>query len=312
MVPRLGRVLPAILLGLAVAGPAVAQRVSGARDLMGSRFSIVIETSSDTAVEAQAAMEAAFQRIEALEVVFSDQNPDSEVSRLVANQGGRASADMLKLLEISQEIHRHTEGAFDVTVGNLTRLWRRAMRRGSLPTTADINKASQASGWSLVRIDGNEITLEGGVRLDFGAVAKGFAADEAVLVLREAGFPVALVDAGGDVSMGDAPPEGWKLEFPDGSTRTFREGAVATSGDHYRHVDVGGERYSHVLDPATGIGMTDRRTTTVIAPNGTWADALASAFSVLPLDHCARVARALGVSVYIQRPDGVHQFFPTS
>ncbi len=298
------------LVGLTVTGPVAAQRVNGARDLMGSRFSIVIEASSEDAPAAKEAVDAAFRRIEDLEAVFSDHDPDSEVSRLVASGGGEVSADFLKLLQISREIHRETEGAFDVTIGNLTRLWRRSMRRGSLPTAAEVNSAAQASGWDLVTVDGRLVTLEEGVRLDFGAVAKGFAADEAVEVLRESGFPVALVDAGGDVSMGDSPPDGWKIEFPDGTTRTFHQGAVATSGDHYRHVEVGGERYSHVLDPATGMGMTDRRTTTVIAANGTWADALASAFSVLPIDHCGRVANALDVSVYIQRPDGVTQFLP--
>jgi thiamine biosynthesis lipoprotein len=300
------------LLVLTAAGQSNAQRVTDARNLMGSRFSIVVEAPPGEEAAARRAMDAAFHRIEDLEDIFSDHDPDSEVSRLVASQGGEVSEDLLKLLLTSREIHQKTKGAFDVTVGNLTRLWRRTMRRGSLPTTAEINSASQASGWGLVKIDGSALTLEAGVRLDFGAVAKGFAADEAVLSLQQAGFPVALVDAGGDVSMGDPPPDGWKIEFPDGTTRTFYQGAVATSGDHYRHVEVGGERYSHVLDPATGMGMTDRRTTTVIATNGTWADALASAFSVLPLAHCGPMANALSVSVHIQRPDGVTQYLPTS
>ena len=307
---RFGLVLA--LLALTVTGPVAAQRVEGARDLMGSRFSIVIEASSENAVAAQAAMDAAFQRIEDLETVFSDYSPDSEVSRLVADGGGEASEDFLKLLRISREISLQTEGAFDVTVGNLTRLWRRSMRRGTLPSTSEVNSAAQASGWNHVKISGRTVTLSDGVRLDFGAVAKGFAADEAVAVLRNAGFSIALVDAGGDVSMGGAPADGWQIAFPDGTTRTFHTGAVATSGDHFRHVEVGGERYSHVLDPATGMGMTDRRTTTVIATNGTWADALASAFSVLPLDRGGSVATALGVSVYIQRPEGVTQFLPSS
>jgi thiamine biosynthesis lipoprotein len=296
------------LLGLTATQPLLAQRISGARDLMGSRFSILIETTPEKSAAAREAMDAAFQRIQDLESVFSDHDPDSEVSRLVAGAGGEVSADLLRLLLISKEIHDLTEGAFDVTIGNLTRLWRQAMRRGTLPTTADINSAANVSGWELVNIEGSQVTLKSGVRLDFGAVAKGFAADEAVMVLRELGFPVALVDAGGDISMGASPPDGWQVQFFDGTTRAFFQGSVASSGDHFRHVEVGGERYSHVLDPATGIGMTERRTTTVIAANGTWADALASAFSVLPLDRCDRVAKALGVSVYIEQPDGVTQF----
>lgn len=296
-------VILSLLLGLAATQSTVAQRIERSQDLMGTRFRIVVDGGGDS-LAASAAIEAAFKRVAGLEDVFSDMSPDSEVSKLAREGRLDASADLLLLLEEARAVHAATEGAFDITVGSLTRLWRRAIRRGTLPTEQEIARASRNAGWSHVERQGSEIRVSGGVRLDFGGIAKGFAADEALAVLRAKGFLVALVDAGGDISAGEAPPGGWTVALPSGAVESLENGSVATSGDVFRHVEVGGTRYSHVLDPATGIGMTDRRTVTVVAHSGALADALASAFTVLPLGHIQPIVEALRVSVYIQRSEG--------
>ncbi|NNE70561.1 MAG: FAD:protein FMN transferase [Rhodothermales bacterium] len=300
------------ILCFGLASEAQAQQIEDSRDLMGTRFRVVVEAGGDTTA-ARTAMDQAFARLSELEATFSDFHPESEVSRLASTGVLNASADLLTLLETSRFIHQTTGGAFDITVGNLTRLWRRAIRRGTLPTNVEVAEASRMSGWSHVERDGSVVRVTDGVRLDFGGIAKGYAADQALMALAAEGFPVALVDAGGDISAGKAPQGGWTVALPDGSAQFLENGSVATSGDVYRHVNVDGRRYSHILDPATGMGMTDRRTVTVVAASGTIADALASAFTVLPVDQIPAIVQSLGVSVYIERSEGPSlEFHPES
>ena len=128
-----------------------------------------------------------------------------------------------------------------------------------------------------------------GMRLDFGAIAKGFACDEAITVLKKHGITSALVDGGGDICVSAAPPgkPGWRIQIePEkpgepAPLLVLEDCAVATSGDRYRFVEIDGKRYSHIVDPRTGLGLTSRLTVTIVAPNATDADAVASAVSVL-------------------------------
>jgi thiamine biosynthesis lipoprotein len=119
--------------------------------------------------------------------------------------------------------------------------------------------------------------------LDLGGIAKGYAADVALEELRRRGLRVALVDAGGDIVVGDAPPGegGWRVEIPGGQHILLSGAAVATSGDRYRYVEIDGVRYSHVVDPRTGLGCPDAPAVTVVAQDGTTADVLASALTVM-------------------------------
>jgi thiamine biosynthesis lipoprotein len=119
--------------------------------------------------------------------------------------------------------------------------------------------------------------------LDLGGIAKGFAAAVALDTLRGRGVDAALVDAGGDLALGRAPPgsEGWRVEFSGGEVHALSDVAVATSGDRYRFMEVDGVRYSHIVDPRTGLGMRDAPTVAVVAPGAVTADVLASALSLL-------------------------------
>ncbi len=152
------------------------------------------------------------------------------------------------------------------------------------------------------------------MRLDLGAIGKGFAADEVLAVLTRSGISRALIDAGGDIVASDSPPgtPGWHVEIPkvdDGTvgseTVWLSDGAVATSGDTYRYVEVDGVRYSHIIDPATGLGLTDRRVATVFAPTAAVADAFASAVNVLgPIKGIELVASQTQVSARVFQADG--------
>lgn len=248
-------------------------------------------------VAAQQAMTAAIERIRELNGVFSDYDETSEVRRLceTAGKGQRVkvSKDLWQVLEFSLKVSEQTEGAFDVTIGPLVRLWRRARMARELPPPWRFEEARRSVGYQFVRLYPEEQAVEllrPGMRLDFGAVAKGYAIDAALETMRKHGVPSALVDLGGDIGLGDPPADrpAWTVavapirdgESPEFFVRTSRCG-VATSGDRYRFVVINGQRYSHIVDPRTGVGLTDQSEVTVIAPDATTADALATAVSVL-------------------------------
>lgn len=261
---------------------------------MGTTFRIVV-FAPDSAIAARGAA-AAFAIIAGLGLRFSDYDPASEVSRLgeVAGlgRGREVSRELLDILALARAWSERTGGAFDVTVGPLTRLWRWSARRGELPDSARVARARAAVGWPYLEVDGDAGAVRltrPGMAIDLGAIAKGYAADAALAELARRGLPSALVDAGGDIAVGEAPPgeAGWRVAVApggsDGAPRTLSLAGVgvATSGDQFRYFEVDGVRYSHVLDPRTGLGVTRPVAVTVIARDAATADVLASALSVL-------------------------------
>ena len=291
----------ALLLWLLMAGSLLAQtsrpqprRFARERLQMGTRFELVVYGVDEA--KAAKALEAAHARIAALNGVFSDWDPESELMRRCrAARPGKvmpASETLVTLLARAQDFAKLSDGAFDVTVGPFTRLWRRSRQLGQLPPKAVLDEARARVGWRQLKVDPEARTLRldlPRMRLDLGGIAKGAAADEALRCLREAGFPRALVDAGGDLRLGDPPPgrRGWTIAVRSLAKDEKRaplvlaDCAVATSGDLERSVTIDGVSYSHLIDPRTGLGLTRRRAATVIAPDATTADALASVVCVL-------------------------------
>lgn len=271
------------------------QRVVWEGEEMAAPLRIVCYDASSE--HATAVCRQAASRIRELNAVFSDYQADSEVRRLCETAGrGLAvpvSPDLWEVLSLSLEISRRTRGAFDVTLGPLIRLWRRTRTLRELPPDRRFEEARRAVGFDKLRLDPTARTVEltvPGMRLDFGAIAKGYAVDEALRVLRQNGISRALVDLGGDIGLGDPPPdrEGWIVAVaplePDQKpslVTCLRNCGTATSGDRYRFVTIEGVRYSHILDPKTGLGITTPREVMVIAASGAAADAWATAISVL-------------------------------
>lgn len=264
---------------------------------------------------ANEAIRAAFNRLDELNRILSDYEPESELNRLVKTSGpGRpveVSAPLFHVLSEAQRLSEATDGAFDVTVGPLTKLWRTTYRRKQLPEPDVLAKARAAVGWRHVTLDSEDRTVElakPGTRLDLGGIAKGYIADEMLRVLREHGITRAMIDAGGDLVVGDPPPgrKAWRIQIegldPKGPPRFLdvANAGVATSGDLYRAVEIDGVRYSHIVDPRTGLGLTTRSSVTVVAPNGLLADAHASALSVLgPQKGLALAEKACGIEASI-------------
>lgn len=265
---------------------------------MGTMFKIVLH-APDAALATKAANDA-FNRITALDNTMSDYNPDSELMRLCQGAGSppvKVSEDLFQVLAAAQELATRSDGAFDVTVGPVVRLWRRARRRHELPDRDRLAQALALVGYRNLLLDPRQRTaqlLKPGMLLDLGGIAKGYAADQALSVLKRHGIASALVAAAGDIACSRPPPgrEGWRIEIapPAPSTKSAEKGtrylllydaAVSTSGDSEQHLDFGGQRYSHIINPATGMALTGRRSVTVVAPRGITADSYAVAVCVL-------------------------------
>ncbi len=265
---------------------------------MGTLFRIVLYAENET--QALEGREAAFRRVRELDALLSDYRPDSELNRLCRAPAGTVvpvSQELFHVLRRAREISERTRGAFDVTVGPLVDLWRAARRSGRLPSDREVADARQRVGYEFVVLDEASRSVHlarDGMRLDLGGIAKGYAADEALEALRLLGLGRALVDAGGDLRLGDPPPgqQGWRVELESNGISRIRllsDAAVATSGDEHRFLEVGGRRYSHILDPATGLGLTESRPVTVIARDALTADALATAGSVMSPETALRL-----------------------
>ncbi len=271
------------------------KRFEFAQTHMGTRFRIVLYAPDQaTAVRASS---AAFDRIAKLDDTMSDYRPTSELMRLCAQGGGapaKVSEDLFRVLAASQELARRSDGAFDATVGPVVQLWRRARRRHELPDAESLAQALELVGYRKLQLDEKARTVrleKPGMLLDLGGIAKGYAADEALAELERQGVSRALVAAGGDIAVSKPPPrrKGWiigvaPLESPANPPARYlllENGAVSTSGDAEQHLDIGGVRHSHIVDPRTGRALEGRSSVTVVARRGIESDGLATAVSVL-------------------------------
>lgn len=278
---------------------------------MGADFRIVLYADSEKL--ANEAATAAFAEVERLNSILSDYDAESELSRLSETSGSGQhfplSDDLFAVLDASQKLSLQTGGAFDVTIGPCVRLWRIARFRKTFPLPEKLAEARKAVGFRHLNISHTKHTtlLEvPDMVLDLGAIAKGYVAERALMVVRKLGIRSALVDAGGDLVLGDPPPsrKGWRIEIgglkhPALPVLELARCAVATSGDVEQFVEIAGKRYSHLIDPSTGIGLTTRIQVTVVTPTGIQADSLASALSVLGTERGTKFVQKLsGVSAY--------------
>jgi thiamine biosynthesis lipoprotein len=226
-------------------------------------------------------MKAAFTRIAQLDEKLSDYKPESELNRLCRTHGQAVvvTDDLFRVLEASQKLSALTDGAFDVTIGPVTHLWR-------VGKIADAETMGRV-GWRNVLLDKKHRTVElkiAGMQLDLGAIAKGYAADEGLKTLRGLGVRRALIAVSGDIAAGEAPPgtRGWRVGLePAGGEIYLKNAAVSTSGDAEQFREIGGVRYSHIIDPKTGLGVRSVIAVTVVARWGLEADPIATAVSVM-------------------------------
>ena len=304
--------------GQAVATTEATLRVAETRPLMGVAWTITVHAHDQASGEQ--AIAAGFAEAERLERILSDYDTASELSRLSAAaptpKPVRVGNDLWTVLERADTIQRLTGGAFDVSVGPLTTLWRQSRRSGHLPRPDKLAIAREAVGGEALVLDRDDRTVSltrRGMRLDLGGIGMGYAADRVLEILAARGIAAAMVDASGDVVVSAAPPgtKGWQIEVAPmpgdraGEVVVLEHAAITTSGDTRQFVEIDGRRFSHVVDPKTGLGVAGPAAVTVIAPDCTTADAVATAASVLGHDRGpAMIARFPGVSARFVWRDG--------
>ena len=278
------------------------------RPEMGSPFTITLYSTDSVA--AAAAAEAAFHKAEELNALLSDYIDSSEINRLSAAGGQHrwipVSPALFDILQRSVQAARLSGGSYDITIGPVVRLWRLARKTHQFPDTAALREALARTGYRYLRLDtaNRAVWLEKkGMQLDIGGLGKGFVAQAALNLLEQRGFPIAMVNAGGKIVVGQTltGKPGWLIGInAPGEKETLlpsflllKNMAVATSGDIYQYVELNGKRYSHIVDPTTGIGLTRRRNVTALARDGATADWLATACSVLSWRRSLRLIRML-------------------
>ena len=291
------------------------KKFSFTQSKMGSPFTITFYAVDST--EAVIITHKAFALVDSLIMVFSDYEESSELNRLSASAGlGKwitASTALFDILQLSKEASLSSEGMFDITVGPVVKLWRAARKEKKLPDDSTLRQRLALVGHQYLLLDTalkKVKLLKPGMQLDLGGIAKGYIAQEVVDFLNAAGITHALADAGGDLAMSEPPPgkQGWTIGInaPEsnhklmGKMLSLKNRAVATSGDVYQFVLFNGKKYSHIINPHTGLGSTQQRNVTVIAPSGAQADWLASACSLLPIRKAMRlIKRQRGTALLI-------------
>ncbi|HZF63986.1 MAG TPA: FAD:protein FMN transferase [Chitinophagaceae bacterium] len=273
---------------------------------MGSAFTI-IAFHIDSAL-ANKIVDDAYRLVDSLNMIFSDYEDSSEVTRLSATAGKDSfvtvSPHLFKVVEQSQKAWKQTRGKFDITIGSLSRLWRSARKQKAFPEPVAIQEALSKTGSQCMVLNSSLSKvklLKPGMQLDLGGIAAGYIAQQVAEFLSSRNIRSALVDASGDIVCTNAPPgkSGWTVavNMPGEEDKYLEKtielsnASVSTSGDVYQYITHNGKRYSHIIDATTGYGTTFQRNVTVIAADGSLADWLATACSILPLRKAKRLAR---------------------
>ncbi len=293
---------------------------------MGTRVSINVLVGDRSPAEAGAAIEAAFLEIERIEQIMSEWRPDSELSQFNDAAGGPLrplSPELYEILDRSKQIAAMTGGAFDPTFYAVGQLWK--FERGARPPAREAIEAKRTLiDYRLIELD--PATQSGrlarlGMKIGLGAIAKGYAVDNASKVLTSRGFPDHIVEGGGDTYVsGTKAGKPWMvgIQRPDGpgslAAIPARDRAVVTSGDYQRYIEYEGVRYAHIFDPRTGFPVPAERSAqsvTVLAPNATDADAFATAVAVLgPVEGMAFIRSHPELDAFILTRDGAHVVSP--
>jgi FAD:protein FMN transferase len=261
---------------------------------MGTLVHLSVYGSDEKAVEQ--AIQSAQKKVNDLAAILTDYDPASEtrqLSNLAAKSPTKVSDPLWEVLQAADRWNKDSSGALDCSLGSLTLMWRKYRRAGRVPTQDDVWEAKKIAGWQTVKLNGLEKTVsitDERVRIDFGAIGKGYIADQAYQVLVDHGIKHCLVNISGNMRCGLPPPgkAGWRIAIspieqngkPIQNVEIANQ-AIATSGDLWQFTLVDGVKRSHILDPKTGYGVVGPLAVTVIAPTAIDADSLATTGCIL-------------------------------
>ena len=265
------------------------------RLLMGSHFKISVWEETSQEQTALDAMDETFKMIKEMEDQISSWRDESLTSLINKSAGKRTVTidhDFKKLLTISLDWAKKTDGAFDITGGPLFELWQQAHAEKTLPDINIIKQKQRLVGFHNVQIEKHTVMLnKHGMKIGFGAIGKGYAADRGAKMLREKGLNNFIIDAGGDLLVsGMRGIKHWNVALKNPHSSEFlgyvmhKNYAIATSGDYERYFTIDGKQYSHIIDLQTGWPSQHITSVTVISRHAADADALATALTVMSIE----------------------------
>ena len=262
---------------------------------MGNRFEISV--IADDAVFANSCIDAAVQEIQRIEQLFTTFKDDSDTNRINASAGVspvKVEREVVDLIQRSLKISDITQGSFDITYGSIDKsLWNFDKNMTSLPDAVTAKNSVRLINYKNVIVDEKESTVflkEKGMRIGFGGIGKGYAAEKAKTVLQNMGITSGIVNAAGDLTAWGYQPNGepWTIGIADPdsiqhpfSSLNITNMAIATSGNYVKFAVINGKKYSHTIDPKTGLPVSGIKSVTIIAPNAELADALATPVMVM-------------------------------
>jgi thiamine biosynthesis lipoprotein len=262
--------------------------------LMGSRFDITVVANDS--IQANKYIDTAVAEISRIEKLISSWDDNSQTSEINRNAGAKplkVDKELFNLIERAIGISKLTDGAFDISYASMDRIWQFDGSMTVMPSEKEIKSSVEKIGYQNIVLDKKNSTvflkLEG-MKIGFGAIGKGYAADKAKTLLISKGVPSGIINASGDMNTWGKQPnnEDWKVAItnPMNKNKVFAllpitNGAVVTSGNYEKYVNFNGKRYTHIIDPRTGYPSTGIISVTVFAPKAELADALATSVFVM-------------------------------
>lgn len=263
--------------------------------LMGNRFQL--SAMGDNEDWANARIDAGIKEIQRIEKLLTTYNDESETALINTFAGIKpvqVSEETFDLIERSTRISRITQGAFDITYGSIgKRLWNFDTKLNELPDKATAKKMTRLINYRNIILNREDMTVmlkEKGMRIGFGGIGKGYAAERAKLIMKEQGVFSGIVNASGDMTAWGLQPDGqpWTIGIADPNARdkvfsylNITDMAIATSGNYEKYAMINGKKYSHTINPKTGLPISGIKSVTVISPNAEIADAMATPLMIM-------------------------------
>lgn len=262
--------------------------------LMGSRFDISVVAQDS--IQANVYIKLAIAEISRIEKLISSWDPNSQTSEIVRNAGEKPTQvdkELFGLIERSIAISKLTDGAFDISYASMDKIWKYDGSMKEMPSEEAIKVAVSKVGYQNIILDKTNMTVFlklKGMKIGFGAIGKGYAADRAKDLLISKGVVAGIINASGDMNTWGKQPSGedWKVAITNPLNKNvafallpISNSAVVTSGDYEKYVTFNGKRYTHIIDPRTGIPATGIISVSVFAPKAELADALATSVFVM-------------------------------
>jgi thiamine biosynthesis lipoprotein len=263
--------------------------------LMGNRFEITVVSGNEK--EALAGIDAAVAEIGRIEKLLTTFNETSQTNLINRNAGiapVKVDKEVFDIIQRSKRISDVTQGSFDITYGSVDKkLWNFDKTMTALPDAETAKKAVHLINYRNILLDEKKCTVflkENGMRIGFGGIGKGYAAERAKYVLQQKGIESGIVNAAGDLTAWGYQPNGkvWTIGIadPDSAHHPFSylsitNMAIATSGNYEKFITIKGKKYSHTIDPKTGLPVTGIKSVTIISPNAEIADAMATPVMIM-------------------------------